>query len=136
MGSSNRGKKKSGRERERELSRVSCHSLACPQNKGLNEHQRRANRLHTEPYPQQRGRPATARARRYGAISAPETGKLHQTVSRPSVANHVFLGSWAVNVCQEGCSLGSAPQRTHMAHLSQYSRGAPGKPSGWDRRGD
>ena len=40
----------------------------------------------------------TARARRQGAISAPETCVLHQTVSRLPVANHIFLGSWIVDI--------------------------------------
>ena len=55
---------------------------------------------------------------------APETGILHQTVSRLPVANHIFLGSWMVDTCQEGCSLRSAPQRIHTAHLRWCSCGA------------
>ena len=81
------------------------------------------------PHRRQRGRCATARARRQGAILAPETGILHQTVSRLPVANHTFLGSWMVDICQEGHSLRSAPQRRHMTHLRQCSCCAPGKPS-------
>ena len=53
-----------------------------------------------------------------GAISAPETGKLHQTTSMLPLANHIFLGSWMVDICQEGHSLRSAPQRRHKAYLS------------------
>ena len=34
----------------------------------------------------------------------PRDGILHQTVSRLPVANQVFLGSWMVDICQEGCS--------------------------------
>ena len=41
---------------------------------------------------------------------------IYQTVSRLLVANHVFLGSWMVDICQEGRSLRSAPQRRHTAH--------------------
>ena len=50
-------------------------SLACSQNKGLSEYQRRASWRQTSPSPHQRqgGRRATARARRQGVISAPET---------------------------------------------------------------
>ena len=48
-----------------------------------------------------------------GAISAPETGKLHQTMSMLPLANHIFLGSWMVDICQEGRSLRSSPQRRH-----------------------
>ena len=32
----------------------------------------------------------------------PQTGILYQTVSRLLVANRVFLGSWVVDICQEG----------------------------------
>ena len=76
----------------------------------------------------------TDRARRQGAISAPETIIPHQTVSRLPVANHVFLGYWLADICQEGRSLRSAPQRRHMAHLRWYSCSAPG--SGQDQGGD
>ena len=55
---------------------------------------------------------------------------------RLPVANHVFLGSCIVDICQEGHSLRSAPQRRHMAHLRRCFRGVPRKPSGWDCRGD
>jgi len=47
----------------------------------------------------------------------PRDGILHQTVNGLPVANHIFLGSWMVDTCQEGHSLRSAPQRRHMAHL-------------------
>ena len=57
---------------------------------------------------------------------------LHQTMSRFPVANQVFLGSWMVDICQEGHSLRSAPQRRHKEHQRQCSHGTPGKPSGWD----
>jgi len=73
------------------------HELARSQNKGLNKYQRRASQLHTGPSPAARGngRHATATGGRQGAISAPETGILHQTVNRllAPVANQVFLGS-------------------------------------------
>ena len=39
----------------------------------------------------------------------PRDGILYQTVSRLPVANQVFLGSWMVDICQEGCSQRSAP---------------------------
>ena len=67
---------------------------------------------------------------------SPRDSILHQTVSRLPVANQVFLGSWMVDICQEGCSQRSAPQRRHMAHLRQCFYGAPRKPSGWDQGGD
>ena len=40
---------------------------------------------------------------------------LYQTVSRLPVVNQVFLGSWTVDIHQEGCSQRSAPQRGHVA---------------------
>ena len=122
------------RERERERKRTFpqkalIHSLTHSQNKGLNKYQRRASRLCTGPSPswRQRDRCATARARRQRAapITAPETGIFHQTVSRLPVANHVFLGSWMVDICQEGHCLRSASQRRHTAHLRWCSRGTP-----------
>ena len=104
-------------------------NLAHSQNKRLNKYQRRASQLCTGPSPpwRQRSRHATARAGEQGAapILAPETGILHQTVSRLPVANHIFLGSWMVDTCQQGCSLRSAPQRIHTAHLRWCSCGAP-----------
>ena len=44
----------------------------------------------------------------------PRDGILHQTVSRLPVTNQVFLGSWTVDICQEGHSQRSAPpEETH-----------------------
>ena len=62
----------------------------------------------------------------------PRDGILHQTVSRLPVANQVFLGSWTVDICQEGHRQRSALQRRHTAHLRQHCHCAPGKPRGWD----
>jgi len=61
---------------------------------------------------------------------------LHQTVSRFPVANKVFLESWTVDICQEGCSLTSAPKRRHMTHLRLRSCSTPKKPSVWDQGSD
>ena len=66
----------------------------------------------------------------------PRDGILHQTVSRPPVANQVFLGSWTVDICQEGHSQRTASQRRHMAHLRRHSRFAHRKLSCWDQGGD
>ena len=41
-----------------------------------------------------------------------------------------------VDICQEGRSQRSAPQRRHMAHLGQRSRCTPRKPNGWGGGGD
>ena len=67
---------------------------------------------------------------------SPRDSILYQTVSRLPVTNEVFLGSWMVDICKEGCSQTSAPQRRHTAHLRQCSQCAPRKPSGWDWGGD
>ena len=47
----------------------------------------------------------------------PRDGILHQTVSRLPVAKQVFLESWIVDICQEGQSLRSAPQRGDTRHI-------------------
>ena len=62
----------------------------------------------------------------------PRDSILHQTASRLPVANQVFLGSWMVDICQEGHSQRSAPQRRHTAHLRWHSCCTPRKPSSWD----
>ena len=57
-------------------------------------------------------------------------------MSRPPVANQVFLGSWTVDICQEGGSQRTAPQRRHMAHLRWHSHFTLRKLSRWDQGGD
>jgi len=122
------------RKKKREL------SLAGSQNEGLNTKRKLAGCVQDPPLPHQRPRGRRAKARvgrqRTAPISVPETGILHQTVSRLPVANHVFLGSWTVDICQEGVSLKSAPQSRHTAHLRRCSPSAPGKPSSRDWGGD
>ena len=59
------------------------------------------------------------------------TLNMHHTVSRLPVTNEVFLGSWTVDIHQEGCS-----QRRHMAHLRRCYHCTPRKPSSWDGGGD
>ena len=66
----------------------------------------------------------------------PRDGIFHQTVSRPPVVNQVFLGSWMVDIHQEGHSQRSVPERRHMAHLRWCSGCAPRKPCSWDWGGD
>ena len=66
----------------------------------------------------------------------PRDGILYQIVSRLPVANQVFLGSWMVDIRQEGRSQRSALQRRYMAHLRQHSHYEPRKPSGWNQGGD
>ena len=129
---SQRGKKKRERENFPMKGSNLRHSLAGSKNKGLIEYQSRASCLSSSPFPLTEAERQTARARRQGAISASETGILHQTVSRLPVANHVFLGSWMADICKEGHSLRSASKRRHTAHLRRCSHGARGKPSGRD----
>ena len=71
----------------------------------------------------------------WGKLS-PRDGNLHQTESRLSVANQVFLGSWMVDIHQEVCNQRSAPHRRHRAQLRCCSHCAPRKPRGWDWGGD
>ena len=52
------------------------------------------------------------------------------------VANQDFLGFWMVDICQEGRSQRSAPQKRHTAHLRRLARCTPRKLSGWDEGGD
>ena len=66
----------------------------------------------------------------------PRNGILHQTVSRLPVANHVSLGSWMVDICQEGHSLRLDTQRRYTALLGLCFYSAPGKPSGQDWGGE
>ena len=40
-------------------------------------------------------------------------GILYQTVNRLPVANQVILGSWMVDIRQEGCGQISSPEETH-----------------------
>ena len=112
------------------------HCQGCSQNKVLSDYQRRASRLHTSPS-HTRGREAG------GWQPEPERGNLSprdsildQNVSRPPVANQLFLGSRMADIHQEGLSQRSAPQRKHTAHLRWHSCCAPRKQSGWNQGSD
>ena len=63
---------------------------------------------------------------------SPRDDILYQTASRLPAANQVFLGSWMVDICQEGHSQKSAPQKRYTAHLRWHTCCAPRKPNGWD----
>ena len=106
------------------------HSMACSQTKGLSKHQRRASQLHTGPSPT-RGREAGGRQPELegkGLLqSQPQRQASSTKLSRFPVASHIFLGSWMVDIFQEGHSLRSAPQRRHRAHLRGHARSSPGK---------
>ena len=98
---------------------------ACLQNKGLSQYQRKASWLRTSPS-------STRGSQAAGRQPEPERGNLrprdsilYQTASRLPVANQVFLGSWMVDICQEGHSQRSAPQRRYMAQLRRCFHCAP-----------
>ena len=93
----------------------------CSQNKGLSKYQRRASQLWTGPSPT-RGREAGELQPELEKGNLSPRNILHQTVSRLPVANQVFLGSWTVDIHQEGHRQRLAPQRRHMAHLRWHSR--------------
>ena len=86
------------------------------------------------PYQRQRGRRQQPEAAR--GYLGPRDIILYQNESRVPVANQVFLGSWIVDICWEGHSQRSAPQRRYRAHLRRCSHCAPRKLSGWDLGGD
>ena len=122
---SQRGRRKKERENFAAKSSNLRHWWACAQNQGLSEYQRRASGLWTSPSStggiEAGGRqPESARGK-----LGPRDGILYPTVSRLPIANPVFLGSWTVDVCQEGHSQRSAPQRRHTTLLRQRSRCAP-----------
>ena len=107
------------------------------QSKGLSGYQRTASRLLTSP--SSTGGRETGRRQpelEGEGQSWPQRQHLHQTVSRPQVANQVYLGFWMVDIHQEGHCQRSAPQKRHMAHLRWCSCCTPRKPSSWDHEGD
>ena len=52
------------------------------------------------------------------------------------VANQDFLGFRMVDICWEGCSQRSAPQKRHTTHLRRRAGCIARKPRSWDRGGD
>ena len=123
------------RERERTFIRKAIrHNLACSLGKGLSKYQRRASQLWTSPSPcrRQRGRRATARAGRRGAISAPE-----MAVSTKLLAGSQLLtkSSWypvQLTSARRAAVRDQLP-RGDTGHTWDGALAAhPGKPSGWD----
>jgi len=92
----------------------------------------------TQAPPHAGGREAGGRQQSWKASGnlGPRDGILHQTVSRLPVANHIFLGSWMVDICREGRSLRSALHRRHTAHLRWCSHSTPRKQSGQEQEGE
>ena len=78
-----------------------------------------------------------AKVLEWGAIAfSARDSILCQTVSRLPVVNQVFLGSWAVDVHQEGHSQRSAPQKRHTAHPRRWAGFTPRKSSSRDGGGN
>jgi len=69
------------------------------------------------PLPEAERQAANSQSQKARGNLRPRDGTLHLTVSRLPIANQVFLGSWMVDICQEGCSQILAPQRRHRAAL-------------------
>ena len=105
------------------------HCQARSQNKGLS----RASWLHSGPSPARHRQAKAARAGR--GQSQPQRVILYQTAA-DFVANQDFLGSWTVNICWEGLSQRSAPQKRHTAHLRRCTHCTSRKSSSWNRGGD
>ena len=106
------------------------HCQACSQKKGLS----RASRLQTS-LSSARDRHATAARAGRGTITAPREAS-YTKLQAGSIANQDFLGFWTVNICREGRSQRSAPQKRHTACLRRCTRCTPRKLSGWDGGGD
>ena len=131
------------RERERTSEKeMSCKKLepkalpAHSHNKGLSKYQRRASLQQTSPLPTLQRQAGNSQSLKGRGKLGPRDGILYQTASRLPVANQFFLGSWTVDIHQEGRSQRSVPQRRHTAHLRRCSHCAPRKPNGWDQVGD
>ena len=86
------------------------------------------------PIPRQRQGGGCQQSQKERDKLGPRDGIPYQIVSRFSVTNQVFLGSWRVDIPQEGGSQRSAPQKRHMAHLRCSC--APRKSSSRDWGGD
>ena len=86
--------------------------------------------------------PCQRQGNRWGTARAgkgqprPQRGILYQTASRLPVANQDFLGFWTVDICWEGRSQRSTPQKRHTSHLRRVRPLPSRKLSGWDQGGD
>ena len=72
------------------------------------------------PLPEAERQAGNGQSRKARGKLSPRDGILYQTASRLPVANQVFLGSWMVDIHQEGRRQRSAPQRRHTAHLKRH----------------
>ena len=108
------------------------HCQARSQNKGLS----RAGQLLTSPLPTLQRQAGNSQSLKGRGKLGPRDGILYQTASRLPVANQFFLGSWTVDIHQEGRSQRSAPQKRHTVSLRRRTCCVSRKQSGWDRGGN
>ena len=114
--------------------------LVCSQNEGVNEYQRRANWLlyksSSSPEAEKRARDSQSLKARGCCNLSPGNHIFHQTVSRLPVANHVFLGSCMVDICQQ-CNRDQLPigdtWHTWDSALAVHPRTEWPGPGGWFR---
>ena len=83
------------------------------------------------PIPHQRQAHKVSQSQK-GPITAP----VRPPLPAGFVANQDFLGYWMVDICWEGLSQRSAPQKRHMAYLRRCAHCTIRKLSGWDGGGD
>ena len=102
------------------------HQEARSQNKAL----RRASQLQTSTFPSS---DRQARQSELDAGNCSPREALSTKLQAGFIANQDFLGFWMVDICQEGCSQRSAPQKRHKAHLRWARMLPPRKLSGWDK---
>ena len=109
------------REKKRTfLRKALMRRLACSQNKGLSKSKGElAGCVQAAPPAGGREAARSIRAQGQGLLqSQPRPASSTKLcASRLPVANHIFLGSWTVDIRQEGRRLRSAPQRRHRARL-------------------
>ena len=99
----------------------------CPQNEGLSGDRRRASGMQPGPRPAGGKEPGGQQPEPEGRGKlGPRDRVIHQTASRLPVASQVSVGSWAVDIHQEGGSQRSAPQRRRTARLGGRSCCGPG----------
>ena len=99
------------------------HCQACSQNKGLS----RASWLRTGPPLLE----TQARAARAGRGNRGPREASYIKLQAGFFANQDYLGFWIVDVCREGHSQRSAPQKRHRAQLRRHARCTPRKLRGW-----
>ena len=100
---------------------------ACSQNRELS---RASGLAHPPPETGRQGQPESE-----GGNSGPREASSPK-LPAGFVANQDCLGFWMADICREGCSQRSAPQKRHLAHLRRRVHCTLRKPSSWDGGGD